>query len=303
MTSRGFIDWKPARKSLDLIDMVLAILDEYSAELPLTMRQVFYRGVGQYGYDKTERAYKNLLYCAAKARRAELIPFEAIRDDGVMAREPFGFNGLSDFDEHIRLIATTYQRNRLIGQDRKLIVLCEAAGMVPQIARVAHEFGVPVQSSGGYDSLTAKYDLAVSIASLDAPPATILHIGDLDPSGEDIFVNIQEDVGAFVAQLGSRIGARFDMRAHRIAVTRQQADEMQLPTSIPKATDSRTKNFHGETVQCEAIPPNALSQIVRDEIRSRLNMRVFAANLQREIQDSRQIDHVMAELSFVGGTA
>ncbi len=41
---RGFIDeWKPRRPTLQLIEQVEAVLDEYSDYLPLTIRQVFYR--------------------------------------------------------------------------------------------------------------------------------------------------------------------------------------------------------------------------------------------------------------------
>ena len=45
-----------------------------------------------------------------------------------------------------------YRLNRQIGQPALTILACEAAGMVPQLARVAHLFGVPVLSGGGFDS-------------------------------------------------------------------------------------------------------------------------------------------------------
>jgi hypothetical protein len=300
VSDRGFVAWKPSDGSLKLLGIIQAVLAEYRDYLPLTLRQVFYRAVGQHGYDKTEAAYKRLGRTAVKARRAQMIPFSALRDDGVTIRPAPGYDDLADFEGRIRAVAETYSRQRLQGQQRLLMVLCEAAGMVPQIARVAHEFGVEVRSSGGYDSLTAKYELAGEIVGAGIP-VTILHLGDLDPSGEDIFTNIEEDVGAFVRQMA--VDDDVEMKAVRIAVTRSQALALDLPTTPPKTTDSRAKNFDGETVQCEAIPPNLLNEIVRDEIRSRLDLDIFAANLALEARDSQHIAKVMTHFSLLEGRA
>jgi hypothetical protein len=54
---RGFIDWRPSAKSLALLDQVEAVLATYVEQLPLTLRQIFYRLVARYAYEKTERAF------------------------------------------------------------------------------------------------------------------------------------------------------------------------------------------------------------------------------------------------------
>src|SRR5262245_14739609 len=54
--------------------------------------------------------------------------------------------------------------------------------MVPQLARVAHPFGVTVMSGGGFDSTTDRHNFAVALAGHDCP-TEVLHIGDHDPSG------------------------------------------------------------------------------------------------------------------------
>ena len=55
--------------------------------------------------------------------------------------------------------------------------------MVPQLARAAGEYGVTVYSSGGFDSVTLKYEAAATSPTRDGP-TVILHVGDLDRSGE-----------------------------------------------------------------------------------------------------------------------
>jgi hypothetical protein len=59
MRPRGFIDnWRPQLKSLALLEKVDAIVAAYA--MALTIRQIFYRLVARYFYEKTEQAYDNL---------------------------------------------------------------------------------------------------------------------------------------------------------------------------------------------------------------------------------------------------
>jgi hypothetical protein len=84
----AFAKWRPTAASRALLQTVKAILEEYAAYLPLTIRQIFYRLVGVHDYAKTERAYKNLCEMLNRARHAGMIEFAAIRDDGITKRTP-----------------------------------------------------------------------------------------------------------------------------------------------------------------------------------------------------------------------
>lgn len=42
--------------------------------------------------------------------------------------------------------------------------MCEAGGMAPMLAKIAAACGVPVMSSGGFDSLTAKHGFAQEVS-------------------------------------------------------------------------------------------------------------------------------------------
>ena len=66
-------------------------MTDYRAHLPLTLRQVFYRLVGAHGYAKTETAYSNLGDTLNWARRARMIEMDAIRDDGLIRRDPLAW--------------------------------------------------------------------------------------------------------------------------------------------------------------------------------------------------------------------
>jgi hypothetical protein len=273
---RGLAPWQPHRTTADLLNKVQAVLAEYQEHLPLTVRQVFYRLVGAHGYDKTEVAYARLGEVLNRARRAGLIAFDAIRDDGITLAEPRAWD---DAAELVHAFVAETQRFRLDRQARqstRLIFAVEAAGMLPQVQRVADPYGIAVHTSGGFDSVTAKHDLANRLGRWLR--VEVLHIGDHDPSGVHLFTSMAEDVRA----LARDMGLHGDIRFTRLAVIPEQIDELGLLTAPPKPTDRRA--FTGETVQCEAIPPDVLAGIIQAAIEARLDADAYAAVLAEEAE-------------------
>ena len=110
---RGFVDWRPQAATLALLNQVRDVLDEYADYLPLTVRQVFYRLVGAHGYDKTEKAYERLGEHLNRARRAELVDMDAIRDGGGARDEPHFWQDADEF--HGPAIGPGSRRLRLAG--------------------------------------------------------------------------------------------------------------------------------------------------------------------------------------------
>ncbi len=288
---RGLAPWRPQAKTRRLLDQVEEVLVEYAEHLPLTLRQVLYRCVAEYGYAKDERAYDRLCEALNRARRAGLIPFHAIRDDGAVVEQPLGFHGLPDFWSYIAEIATGYRRERLDEQGLVLEIWVEAAGMVPQVARVARPFGITVFSSGGFDSLTVKYDAACRIARRPCP-TTVLHVGDHDPSGLSIFDSAAEDVRAM---LPNRWHANF----RRVAVTPEQIEAYGLETAPPKATDRRG-NWVGGTVQAEALAPDELAAEVERAIEEYVDQDVLDGVVATEEAERSEILRGLDEMRGVG---
>jgi len=278
---RGFAPWNPRPESLALVQDVRGVLAEYAEHLPLSLRQVFYRLVTR-GFPKDEAAYARLGEAVNRARRAGLLPFEDIRDDGGARYEAPTWADPAGFLEDVRTDAQRFRLDRQEGQPVRLWLLCEAAGMAPMLAKVANPYGVPVLSAGGFDSLTAKHDLAREIADAlrHHEQAEVLHIGDMDPSGEHIFASLAEDVGAMVRTLCGDAPAH--LRFTRLAVTREQADRLGLPTAPPKPTDRR--RFEGQTVQAEALDPATLAGIVREAITARRDFDTEAEVLALEAE-------------------
>jgi hypothetical protein len=265
---RGYIaHYRPRPSTRALLDNVQAVLAEYRDALPLTCRQVFYRLVGKYDYDKTEDAYARLCEHMSNARRARLIPFDSIRDDGVLGGPPAAhYADASEFWSVVQAEARRATLDVLITQRIYVELLCEAGGMVPQLRRVADRFSVPVYSSGGFDSLTAKRSIVERIVQ-SGRPAIVLHLGDFDPSGVSIFDVLTEDVTAFLSEDEPGLSVEFV----RLALTAEQIREYELPTAPPKRSDSRSAGWT-ETCQLEALPPDELAAITRTALERHLDM-------------------------------
>jgi hypothetical protein len=289
---RGLAPWRPQAKTKEVLEQVQTVLEQYAEHLPLTARQIFYRLVGTARYDKTEAGYERLCNVLVRARRAGLVPFDAIRDDGTTAERPFGYDGKAHFWRLVRQDAEDYRRDRSSGQPVALEVWVEAAGMVPQVARVVSGFGVAAYSSGGFDSLTAKHEAAQRIMHRSVP-TLVLHIGDHDPSGLSVFDSAAEDVAAMVADSGHDPDELVEFR--RVAVTPEQIAAYNLPAAPPKATDRRG-TWVGGTVQVEALSPAALADIVRQAVGAELDADVLAETVETEHRERGQLLARLEEL-------
>jgi hypothetical protein len=271
--ARGFAPWSPERATLALLDRVKGVIDEYTDYLPLTIRQIFYRLVGAHEYGKTERGYQRLVEHLNRARRARIISMDVIRDDGGTILEPDCWNSAEQFTATVRAMAENFTLDHSAGQPTRQVVICEASGMAPQLARVANPLGVTVMSGGGFDSTTDRYKFAAQLANHDRP-TEVLHIGDHDPSGVSMFLAFLEDVEAFARELGGN--ATFT----RLAVIPGQIQRFRLPTAPPKEGDNRA--FNGETCQAEALPPDVLANILRAAIEEHIDRRVLDRVLRQE---------------------
>jgi hypothetical protein len=270
---RGFAPWAPRGATAELLDQVRGVLEEYEDYLPLTIRQIFYRLVGAHEYEKTERAYARLSEHLNRARRAHLIPMDVIRDDGGVISEPNSWESAEQFMRTVRAMAADFKLDRSAGQKARLVVTCEAAGMVPQLERVTHPLGATVMSGGGFESTTDRHKFAAALAGHDRP-TEVLDIGDHDPSGAHRFLAYQEDIKAFARELGG------DVTFTCLAVTPRQIRRYDLPTAPKKSTDKRA--FRGETCQVEALPPDVLADILRTAIEQRIDRRAYKRVLRQE---------------------
>jgi hypothetical protein len=199
----GYSKWEPRGDNKRIwLPAVEEILEEYRRFWPLTVRQCFYQLVSNYELPKDEKTYKTkVIPLLVNARRGEHIPFEAITDTGVFDQTPPHYADIDEFHRTLEDRVRTYTINKLARQDISIRVHVEAVGMVPQLRRVCDHYSIPVSSSGGFDSVSFKWELAQNVRKRyldeEAKKTYVLHLGDFDPSGESVFESMYGDVLAF----------------------------------------------------------------------------------------------------------
>jgi hypothetical protein len=130
-------------------------------------------------------------------------------------------------------------------------VLCEAEDLMPRLARIAGQKGVPVYSGSGFDGLKGKRAMADRALERDRP-TVVINIGDCDKHGGYIYIAAAEDAIAWAGYQGKvfPIGATIedDVVAEvnewlglprllfvRLALTVPQAEELSLLDADGKA--------------------------------------------------------------------
>lgn len=288
---RGFAEWNQRSTTRQVVEQIHAVLAEYQDYLPMTARQIFYRLVGAYGYEKAESAYERVLNYLNRGRRAGVFDWGHIRDDGATEVRPAGWADIPEFMNAVIHTANTYRRDLTQGQPVIVELWVEAAGMVPQITRVAAPYGVTVYSSGGFDSTTLKHDAADRITDRDRP-THVLHIGDHDNSGCSILDSAAEDIAAFCDGM---CGDPHIVRFTRVAVTPHLIEKYDLPTSPGKTTDARG-GYMRETVQAEALDPATLAAEVRAAIQAALDIDILKATRALGAEEQRRLVRRLAAL-------
>ena len=138
----------------------------------------------------------------------------------------------------------------------------------------------------GYASISFLWSAAETI-KLEGKPTFLYYFGDCDPSGRDIPRAVEKS-------LREMSGA--DITFEVVAVTDQQIEEMNLPTRPTKKTDSRSKNFEGESVEVDAIPPKELKRICRSLIEQHIDEGLLGRHVLIENAERDTLTQIVANM-------
>ena len=247
------------RTKSDVFSLRQAIYNVVSEDRPMTVRQVFYRLVSAGLIDKTEAAYKMVVRLLGVMRREGQLPFSWIADSTRWQRVPQTYSSLDDALEDMQ---TYYRRNLWDNQNAYVEIWLEKEALAGVIYQASAKWHVPLMVTRGYPSLSYLATAAETMQAQDRP-CYLYYFGDLDPSGVDIPRKIEYDLREFAPDA--------DIHFRRVAVTREQVEEMGLQTRPTKTTDTRSKNFKGESVEVDAIPPAKLREMVTELIQAHID--------------------------------
>ena len=154
---------------------------------------------------------------------------------------------------------------------------------------VLEEYGVTLNVGRGFDGWDSIRKAARRFMAR-RQPVSILYFGDFDPSGEDLVRSLQERLDFF--------GCRPTIV--KSALTFDDVDRYGLPTDFTKKKDTRSAAFvarYGDiSVELDALPLDVLTDRLRQEVESRLDLTALRQVQEKEHQEKEQLVSALRDL-------
>ncbi len=263
------------RTKADMDVIRQTIVDVAESDPPITVRQGFYQLVSRGVIDKTESEYKTIVRLLTQLRRDGQIPFEWIADTTRWMRKPRTHSNMAHLlEESIQM----FRRSIWEAQDVYVEIWMEKEALAGVLYEETERWDVPLMVTRGYSSISFLHSAAQTIESVDKP-AYLYYLGDFDPSGLDIARKVEDGI--------RELAPLADVTFERVAVTPAQINAWDLPTRPTKKTDTRSRNFEGESVELDAIPPSQLRALVAACIEEHVDQNILGDTKRLEALEQR----------------
>jgi len=286
--------------TLILIEQANSIIGEYARQgFDLTLRQLYYQFVARDIIENSQKSYKRLGDLVNNARLAGLIDWETIVDRTRNLRRRPHWNSPQDI---VQACAGQYHVDMWEGQSYRPEVWIEKDSLVGVIAGVCEELDVPYFSCRGYPSQSEVWGAAQRLIGYHRQGQIpyIVHLGDHDPSGIDMTRDIIERLSLFIKHAGYRRPS-----VSRIALNMSQVQHYQPPPNPAKFTDSRcsgyVKKYGTKSWELDALSPDVLASLIRNEVVSLRSERLWAKAEQLEQEGRKQLSQVADNWDSVVG--
>ncbi len=274
------------RSKAEILNFETEIFNLLSTEYPMTQRQLFYRLVSNGTIEKKESEYNAVIERTKQMRLSQRIPFYYITDSTRWTLKPDTYSSLTKMLKNQQRL---YRRSLWDDQPEYIEVWTEKDAISSVLYQETERYDIGLHVTRGYASLTYLMNAADTINRI-GKPTTIYFFGDRDPSGVDIQRNVEKRLREFAPK------AAIDFVL--VAVTEQQIIDYKLLTRPTKQTDSRAKNFVGESVEVDAIPPLTLRKMAKKCIEKHLDFHQLALTQKIEDEEKEVIDDIIKNYSI-----
>lgn len=270
-------------KSLELIELINQVIDEYKAMgYELTLRQAYYQLVARGYIPNNERSYKNIGNLINDGRLAGLIDWYSIVDRTRNIRRNSHWDTPADVIDSAKY---SYLLDKWEGQPNYVEVWVEKDALVDIVGQACRPIDTPYFSCRGYTSQSEMWASAQRFIRQNKirENCFIIHLGDHDPSGIDMTRDIQERLAMFGA----------DVEVKRVALTMKQVQTYNPPPNPAKITDSRASKyidqFGYESWELDALEPQMLNNLITNEITALRDDAIYQAICDREEREKEEL--------------
>jgi hypothetical protein len=153
-------------------------------------------------------------------------------------------------------------------QPYRIILIGEKTSLRSVLFPIAQEVGGELLLPTGEPSDTMVAELAARCA-IDPRPSVVFYFSDFDPAGRQMPVSVSRKLQA----LRDLLYPQLDIQLHHVALTLEQVEELDLPSTPLKATEARASRWrevmgHEQTEidALAALNPDALTAIARQAL-------------------------------------
>lgn len=283
-------------KSEEVINLVNKII--YSYDVPLTLRQIYYRLVSASVIPNNRSAYNGLSNITTKARENGDIDDSRIVDrsrriDDVSFDSPEAFSKACQ-----NTLKQNYVRRFWDTQQVYCEVWVEKDALSQVIGQAVYDYNTIVAPSKGYSSYTYLKDAANRIRRYcknGSKEAVILYFGDHDPSGIDMTRDLQTRLDKYCG----------NVKVSRIALTYNQVQQYTLIPNFAKVTDTRArayiKEYGPNCWELDAIEPNELIRLCTTSVGELIvDLKAWEDAKQNEQKERNQLTKKLRQLQSGG---
>ncbi len=264
-----------------IVEEALEVFKQYDSAL--TLRQLYYRLVSKRLIPNTINSYKRLSRIMVKAREQRDVPVNCLEDRSrrILGRGDTGYATAEEFlRRRITGLKESYKEFTLLmwdDQPKYVIVSLEKDALSRLMSDIANQYSVRTFPTRGYPSFTYVNRMATYIRNrLKGKPTVVLYFGDFDPSGIDIERDLDDRLRKYDAG---------DFKVIRIALTKDQIQQYDLPPMPVKRSDARSEGFlesYGDqSVELDALDPNTLKLMVAQSIASNIDLDLWSKKEER----------------------
>ena len=271
-----YIDYRPQKRSREIIEIANDIISDYAADgMRLTLRQLYYQFVARAYIPNKQKEYDNLGAIINKARLGGFIDWNAIED---RTRSKKSNTHWRDPGHIIKAARSGFMVDHWKGQDNRVEVWIEKEALVGVIAEICDDLDVTYFACRGYVSASEMWAAAMRMQDYaeGGQYTVILHLGDHDPSGMDMTRDIEDRHRLF--------GGCEDIR--RIALNMKQIRKYSPPPNPAKLTDSRCAayidEYGPESWELDALEPRVLKALIEKHVSKLRDMDAYQEQLTLE---------------------
>lgn len=309
----GEKDVEPLSESKrDILRAVKVVTERLKKYWPLTLRQIHYqllndpplwRIVNRSKFDPEHYRYKNdnpsyeaLVRLCVSARYEGEISWASIDDTTRISERNAGFTSVHEFiQKEMESFMRGYHRDKQFDQPVYLMVLYEKNTLASIVRPICKEYYVPMIPSRGFGGPSLWYRMANAFRASGKSRMVLLVVSDYDPEG----LALARDAVRSLRDLWD-----IPIDYHRVAVTDIQIKDQGLYGDFnpakPLSThlDAFIEETGGtETWECEALDPEYLQDELRSAILANMNLEIFQAAREKELEEIKAVQKTRAEIA------